>query len=346
MSLDSGRPSKPASGQSDETHGDVYRMSFGDHLEELRVCLILALLGVGLATVVCLGFGKHILAIICRPLWQQQLASGLQPNLQVLAPTAAFSAYLKIGFLSGMILAMPWVLWQIWKFVGTGLYRHERRFLRFLVPASGGLFIVGVMFLYFIVLPIILRFFIGFNQSFAAPALMPTAIERQLLPAEAADEVDREIGDGAHLAILSENPPSPEPGDVWVNVTIQRLMVQTKDGLLSMALDRGAAGNVMNSQFAIDYYVSFVLILALAFGIAFETPIVVFFLAWTGIMTRESMAKGRRYVLLGSVVLAAVLTPPDVISQLLLAGPMYLLFEVGLVVARIVERKRVESSAG
>ncbi len=321
-------------------------MSFGDHLEELRACLILALLGVGLATIVCLGFGKHILAIICRPLWWQQLASGLQPNLQVLAPTAAFSAYLKIGFLSGMIVAMPWVLWQVWRFVGTGLYRHERSFLRFLVPASCGLFLVGVLFLYFVVLPIILRFFIGFNQSFAAPSMAPIAVEQLLLPAESADEPPSDAGAGARFAILSEDPVDPKPGDVWVNVTFRRLMVQTKDGLLSMALDRGGAGNVMNSQFAIDYYVSFVLILALAFGIAFETPIVVFFLAWTGLMTREAMATGRRYVLLATVLVAAFLTPPDVISQLLLAGPMYLLFEVGLLAARIVERKGAESSAG
>ena len=66
---------------------------------------------------------------------------------------------------------------------------------------------------------------------------------------------------------------------------------------------------------------------------------VVFFLAWTGLMTTETMARGRRYVLLGAVILAAVLTPPDVISQCLLAGPMYLLFELGLLAGRVVERR-------
>ena len=79
---------------------------------------------------------------------------------------------------------------------------------------------------------------------------------------------------------------------------------------------------------------------ALAFGIAFETPIVVYFLGMSGIVSTVAMGKARRYVLLGMVVAVAILTPPDVISQLLLAGPMYLLFEIGLILARIREKKR------
>ena len=100
----------------------------------------------------------------------------------------------------------------------------------------------------------------------------------------------------------------------------------------------------LHSQFALDFYISFVLMLALAFGIAFETPVVVFFLAWTGIVTTAAMGRARRYVLFATVILAAMLTPPDVISQLLLAGPMYLLFELGIFVARITERKPVDAS--
>ena len=99
----------------------------------------------------------------------------------------------------------------------------------------------------------------------------------------------------------------------------------------------------MHSQFALDYYISFVLMLALAFGIAFETPIVVFFLSWSGLVPTAKMARGRRYVVLGVIITSAMLTPPDVISQLLLAGPMYLLFEIGLLVARATERKATTS---
>ena len=96
----------------------------------------------------------------------------------------------------------------------------------------------------------------------------------------------------------------------------------------------------------VSEYLSLSMHLIFAFGIAFETPVVVFFLAWTGIVPTATMRRSRRYVLLATVVTAAILTPPDVISQMLLAGPMYLLFELGLLVARLAERKPQATAAG
>ena len=151
------------------------------------------------------------------------------------------------------------------------------------------------------------------------------------------------VGD-VQVPLLSEDPAALSPGDVWVNTTTRRLMVNTSTGIMSIALEPGKMSPAMHSQFALDFYISFVLMLALAFGIAFETPVVVFFLAWTGIVTTAAMGRARRYVLFGTVIAAAMLTPPDVISQILLAGPMYLLFELGILVARIIERKPVDAS--
>jgi sec-independent protein translocase protein TatC len=323
---------------------DAARMSFGDHLDELRNRLLRAIAGVVVGTIVALYFGKDILEILCWPLLIVQHANGVPPHLQVLAPTAAFVAYLKIGFLSGLILTMPWVLYQIWLFVISGLYAHERRFVRSLVPASLGLFVVGVLFLYFIVLPIVLHFFIRFNKAFDLPDLTPTAFQKLLLPdRESEFEAVALPVDGTRIPIMKESPSAPENGDVWINAVTQRLIVQTPSGPLSIPLERGASSTTMQSQFALDFYISFVLMLALAFGIAFEMPIVVYFLVRSGIVTRQTMMRSRRYILLGTVIAAAMLTPPDVISQLLLAGPMYLLFELGLFVARAAERKEAEA---
>ena len=119
-----------------------------------------------LAAVVCLVFGKQILGFLCQPLLFVQAVNDLQPRLQTLAPTTAFVAYLKIGFLSGLILAGPWAIFQIWRFVSLGLYPHERRFARLLAPASMGLFLAGVLFLYYIVLPIVLQFFIAVRNNY------------------------------------------------------------------------------------------------------------------------------------------------------------------------------------
>ena len=100
---------EPKTQPSTEDPGDRARMSFGDHLDELRSSLIRALLGILLTTIGCLVFGKEILEILCRPLYAAQHANGMPSQLQVLAPTAAFVAYLKVGFLGGLVLATPWV---------------------------------------------------------------------------------------------------------------------------------------------------------------------------------------------------------------------------------------------
>jgi sec-independent protein translocase protein TatC len=325
---------------------DASRMSFGDHLDELRNCLIRGLLGVVLATVASLIYGKEILKIVCDPLIIVQHANGLQPNLQALAPTAGFIAYLKIGFLSGLVISMPWLIYQIWRFVASGLYPRERRFGKWLIGPSTALFVLGVLFLYYIVLPIVLQFFISFNRNFGTPDLTPTMFQRLLLRDREEVPETEELTERVKLSILQNDPENPAEGETWVNSTTNRLMLKTPSGILSAPLEVGPFSPVMHSQFAIDFYVSFVLTLALAFGIAFETPIVVFFLAWTGIVSTAAMKRARRYVLFVIVVLAAVLTPPDVISQLLLAGPMYLLFEIGLLVARAVERKVSPEAAG
>lgn len=332
--------------RSSETPGDnvaarvlkTSRMSFGDHLDELRTRIIRGLIGVVIGTIFSLVFGREILEIIYRPLLKVQYANGLSPGLQALSPTAAFSSYLKIGILSGLIITMPWVLYQVWRFVTPGLYRQERRFVRLLIPTSLGLFVLGVLFLYAIVLPIVLQFFISFNNAFGTPDLTPTAFQKLLLPSPQPQSPATNVSEPMQLPILQEDPPDPKSGDVWVNKLRRRLVVKTDSGVLSIPLEPGAVSTPMQSQFAIDFYVSFVLMLALAFGIAFETPIVVFFLAWSGIVTRAAMVRSRRYVLLGVVMAAAILTPPDPLSQMLLAVPMYVLFELGLLAARLAKR--------
>ncbi len=310
-------------------------MSFGDHLDELRSSLIRALIGAALATALALALGTDILQIILYPLLKVQRANGMQPSVQALAPVAAFAAYLKIGFLSGLILSMPWLLHQGWRFVASGLYEKEQRFARWLIGPSVLLFAVGVAFLYFVVLPIVLQFFITFNKSFGMSDL------GTIVAATSADALDATRVPPAlpaDIPLLEIDPPDPAVGKAWVNTSTNRLMVRTEKGTLSTALDPGPAAPVMQSQFAIDFYISFVLMLALAFGIAFEMPVVVFFLAWSGIVSTRDMGKARRYVLLATVVVAAVLTPPDVISQVMLAGPMYLLFELGMFTAKFAER--------
>ncbi len=305
-------------------------MPFGDHLEELRSCLIRALVWVVAGVVVSLIFAKRIQFILCQPLFEQQIASGLPPQLQSLSPQAGFMVYLKVALLAGIILAMPMILRELWRFVASGLYPREQKAVRRHLLPSIVLFAAGVLFLYFAVLPVVLGYFISFNESYADLAPPPVAA--------AGDAATEEPIPVVTIPVVRRDPAKPAVGQIWFNEATGRLNLGRADGVESVRLEHGAGGSFIQSQFAIDFYMSFVLMLMLAFGVSFELPIVVYVVTRLGVVSAGELAAGRKYVALGVLIVAAVLTPPDVISQIMLAVPMYLLFELGLLFARRAEQ--------
>ncbi len=234
-------------------------MSLGDHLEELRTRLILAIIGLLIGTVICLFFGNRIITFIQKPY------SDLRPDdtLIVLAPSDAFIGYMKISLIAGLLVSSPWVFYHLWMFVAAGLYPREKRYVHLAVPFSAALFVVGALFFLFVVAPISLAFFLKF---------------------------------GEHINVE----------DNW---TFQK-------------------------------YVSFITMLMLVFGIAFQTPIAIFFLSKTGLVSIKALQHSRKFVLLGVFIVAAVATPPDVISQVTLALPLYLLFELGILLSYLAGRRK------
>lgn len=336
-----------ASDKTTDERIETSRMPFGDHLEELRICLIRALIGLALGTIVSLVFARRILQFILVPAVLVLHAHGERPELQALSPQEPFLLYLKVGFLSGLLVSTPWILYQVWRFVSSGLYEHERRFARRFAPVSVGLFLSGVAFMFFIVLPIVLNFFVTFSQSFDLPDLRLNWFNRMLLSQpERPPAPDKELTD-AHVAILDHDPVDPPTGAVWVNHRDDTLNVRAPDGTWTVNLKPADRSRSVSSHYGIQFFVSFVFTLALGFGLAFELPVLVVFLAGTGLVSTGEMSKARRYIFFGIVVAAAVLTPPDVISQILLAVPMFALFETGLAFARGFERRsRNDGTAG
>lgn len=335
-------PNAPRSPDTDtptDARVDAARMSFGAHLEELRNCLVRALIGTMICAGVSLFFAKRILVFILTPAVVVLEAHGQSPSLLALSPAAPFILYLKVGFMTGLIVAMPWVLYQAWRFIGTGLYPRERRFVGRFVPVSAALFAGGVAFMFYVVLPIVLNFFVTFAGALDLPELRPTAIQKLITGAEeprsSADTPSLDLT----VPIVSEDPLDAPVGAVWINSSRRTWNVQTTDKVLGVRLQDMSRVGLVSAQYGVQFFVSLVFALALAFGLAFELPIVVVFLAAMGIVSTAEMAQARRYVLFGIVVASAILTPPDIISQILLAVPMYLLFEVGLLVARGFERR-------
>jgi len=253
-------------------------MSLGDHLEELRSRMILALLGLAVGTIVCLCFGKQIVALIKMP-YEKAVAdiTTVDPNdqnstsvtvtaptahLTTLAPADAFIGFMKISFIAGLIISCPWVLYHLWMFVAAGLYVKERRYVQMAVPFSATLFIAGAVFFVLVVAPLCLKFFLKFGE------------------------------------------------------------------LLGLA-----------SYWTFQKYVGFITSMMLVFGIAFQTPIAIFLLTKTGLVSIPALKSSRKFVLLGCFVVSAVATPPDVVSQITLALPLYVLFELGILISYFSKRK-------
>ncbi|MHC4093764.1 MAG: twin-arginine translocase subunit TatC, partial [Planctomycetota bacterium] len=299
-------PAKQPSDQDKDV--DVGRMSFGDHLEELRSRLIKALVGLVIATILSLVYARDVLVILCRPLMVVLDAHGIPTSLMAMGVTDPFVNFLKMGLLSGLIIALPWMTYQMWLFVAAGLYSHERRFVKLFGPVSMVLFAGGVAFMYFVVLPIVLNFFITFNESFGMPDLERSGLFGLLFEEEPQVEAKLPEGDWPNLPVVQEDPTEPTLGSVWVNGPDRRLKIKTDAGVLSWPLELEGSVTTVRSEFALQFYISFVLGLALAFGIAFELPVAVVFLALTRIVPARGMAKARRYAIFGIFVATALLT--------------------------------------
>jgi sec-independent protein translocase protein TatC len=313
---------------------DEYRMPFTEHLEELRHCLIRSLLGLAVTATLSLIYARDILSFIIRPAIVVLQANGESPNLLSLSPSEPFMLTLKVAILAGMVLAAPWLLYQLWAFVSVGLYANERKFVKSFLPVSIVLFFVGVLFMYYIVLPVVLSFLVKFSQGFDMPDVEPNAFQRLIIGEEPPTPAEIDAQLDLQIPILNTDPQDPPTGSIWFNSQSRKLYLVAPEGEMFLQLTPVERERVVASQYSLQFFVTFVFTLAIGFGLAFEMPVVVVFLAATGIVSAATMAGARRYVLFGVVVFGAVLTPPDIASQIMLALPMYALFEAGLIAAR------------
>ena len=247
--MSSGGPDK-----EDELAGT--EQPFVSHLIELRDRLIRVVIALGLVFgLLCFWPGINVLYdLLAAPLTQN-----LPPGTKLIA-TNVFSPFLvplKMTLMTAFLIALPYVLYQVWAFVAPGLYSHEKKMVLPLVVSSTLLFFVGVAFCYSIVIPALTSF-----------------------------------------------------------------MVKVAPSSVNAAPD-------------IEQYFGTVLSLFLVFGIAFEVPVAVVVLARLGVVTIEQLKAWRGYFIVGAAVVSAVVTPPDVISQLSLLFPMIILYEIGIVAARV-----------
>jgi len=171
---DAGGGAPPAADHGDGDDGDdggkdedgMLRMSFLEHLEELRLRLLLSLAGVGVAFVLCLLFANQLWLVISEPAVQALRRIGADPNLAQITPMDAFTTiWVKVPMLAALFLASPWILYQVWAFIAPGLYKKERRWAGPFVICTAGLFILGGLFAYFVAFRFGLEFLLSIGRN-------------------------------------------------------------------------------------------------------------------------------------------------------------------------------------
>jgi sec-independent protein translocase protein TatC len=243
-------------------------MTVVEHLDELRRRLFIILIAVGLAAIVGFVFFDRLLELLLGPYRDalRQLPADVRPQgalagrLVYSGPVDPFLTFLKVGFFSGLLIALPVVLHQVWGFVTPGLTKRERRLAIPFVLVSVALFAGGALFAYSVI-PRGLTFLLSFGGDSLVPLL------------------------------------------------------------------------------TVDRYVGFVMLLTLAFGLSFEFPLLMIFLAGARVISTQQMRRWRRYVYFGLVVFAAVVTPTqDPYTMLLMTVPLVVFYEAAILVARLFKR--------
>jgi sec-independent protein translocase protein TatC len=226
-----------------------------EHLGELRRRVVYMLLSVAVTSGGAYAFIDEIISFIIK-------TGGIQ-NLVFISPTEAFFVTVKLSILVGIVGAMPFILYQVWRYVGVALKKSERKYLIYFGPMSYVLFLMGAAFAFRGVLPLGIKFLLSFSRENITPLI------------------------------------------------------------------------------TLNAYVGFLGKMITAFGLMFELPLVILLLSKLGIVTPEVLKKGRKYAIVAIFVMAAVLTPPDVVSQVMLAAPVLLMYEIGVWICVVVTKKRV-----
>lgn len=247
---------------SDNQNTQDKNMSLIEHIGELRFRVTRAAYGIFAGMIVCWGFSDKIFSFLRAPI-QQYLPTG---GLVFTAPMDKFMAHIKIAFIMGLLISAPYWLYQLWSFISPALYRKEKKVAAGFVFFGTLQFALGLLFTYYVVLPMAFHFLMTFG------------------------------------------------------------------------------GDVDKPMITIDHYLGFITHTAVVFGLCFQMPVVISFLGLIGLVSQAFLKKNRRYAVLVIAIVSAIAAPPDALSMILLLVPMWVLYEISIIVVGIFEKKKAQEA--
>lgn len=256
-----------------------------EHLAELRTRLIRSVMAFFVGMVICFAFGSAILDFLLVPIEKTMRELGNpNPVMQYTAPQEYFFTLIRISMVGGLGLSFPVIAYQLWRFVAPGLYKQEKNaFLPFLI-ASPVLFVAGAAFAHYIVVPLAMRFFLGFAD-------LPSYV----------------------TALVATGDMAGAAKDTGIDIVFNGKVNETLDITLKMIV---------------------------AFGVCFQLPVLLTLMGKAGLVSAAGLRDMRKYAVVGILILAALVTPPDVMTQLILFVVVYGLYEISIFLVRTVEKQR------
>ena len=251
----------------------IKQSSFVEHLTELRSRLVKSIIYLFIFFIICYFFAENIYSFLLAPYAEAVKDDVINRRMIFTALHETFITYLKVAFFAAMFFASPIILTQIWKFVAPGLYKNEKKALLPYLIATPTLFLFGGMLVYYLIMPLAIKFFLSFETS----------------------------------AQLSNLP----------------IQLEAK----------------------VNEYLSLIMRLIFAFGISFQLPVLLSLLARVGFVDSQYLKKRRKYVVIIIFLVAAILTPPDPITQIGLGIPLLILYELSILSVKWIEKKKDKDNA-
>ena len=242
--------------------------SFTAHLTELRSRLVKSVIYLFIFFIICYFFAENIYSFLVEPYAEAVRDDEVDRRLIFTALHETFITYLKVAFFAAMFISSPIILTQIWKFVAPGLYKNEKKALLPYLVATPTLFLLGGMLVYYLIMPLAIKFFLSFETS-AQLGNLPIQLEAK-----------------------------------------------------------------------VNEYLSLIMRLIFAFGISFQLPVLLSLLARVGFIDSKYLIKRRKYVIIIIFAVAAILTPPDPITQIGLGIPLLILYELSILSVKLIEKKK------
>ncbi len=339
---------------------DAYEKPFLDHLEDLRVTLFKVGAVLAVTTGCAFAFHQQIFELLLQPAKMIDVADGVslyeRTDFITLKPQEIIILMLKVSFFAAVIVSFPFSVYFLFEFILPGMRQMEKKTVIPGVVVGFFLFLIGVSFAFYFAAPIALQFFYKFENGLIS----------SMNPAEEALEKDLKrltlLGlDGQEILPIEEGSKGTSSEETANSALDGQTKVAVREYMMSLLATPVSSGHVFRYDegrdkivmlkskgatgvYQIGEYINFITRLVLVFGISFQLPVVVTILTKLELLTARVMRATRTYAWIVILVAAAILTPPDLITLSMLGGPMIFLYEVCIIIATVIEKRREKAN--